>query len=91
MKEFSKVTIYGPADLSLKCGIIPFGVKGLSSHDVALFCDSFGIMIRSGYHCAQPLHQVFKLQSTARTSFYLYNTTQEIDRFIEVLQEFEEL
>ena len=91
MKDFSKVTIHGPSDLSMKCGIIPFSVKGLSSHDVALFFDSYGIMIRSGFHCAQPLHQVFKLQSSARASFYIYNTREEIDRFFEVLQEFEEL
>jgi cysteine desulfurase/selenocysteine lyase len=87
----SKVTIYGPSDLSRKCGIIPFSVKGLSSHDVALFCDNYGIMMRSGYHCAQPLHQVFKLESSARASFYIYNTQEEIDRFIEVLKEFDEL
>jgi cysteine desulfurase/selenocysteine lyase len=92
LKECSKVTVYGPRDVSKKCGIIPFSVKGMSSHDVALFCDNFGIMMRSGYHCAQPLHQqILKLQSSARASFYLYNTTQEIDRFIEVLKEFDKL
>jgi cysteine desulfurase/selenocysteine lyase len=92
LKECSKVTVYGPRDVSKKCGIIPFSVKGMSSHDVALFCDNFGIMMRSGYHCAQPLHQqILKLQSSARASFYLYNTTQEVDRFIEVLKEFDKL
>lgn len=92
MRECSKVTVYGPSDLSKKCGIIPFSVKGMSSHDVALFCDNFGILMRSGYHCAQPLHQqVLKLHSSARASFYLYNTTQEVDRFIEVLKEFDKL
>jgi cysteine desulfurase/selenocysteine lyase len=91
MKECSKVTVYGPSDLSTKCGIIPFSVKGLSSHDVALFCDNYGIMMRSGYHCAQPLHQIFKLESSARASFYIYNTKEEIDRFIEVLKEFDKL
>ena len=92
MKECSKVTIYGPSNLSKKCGIIPFGVKGLSSHDVALFFDNYGVMMRSGFHCAQPLHeQVFKLQSSARASFYIYNTKEEIDRFIEVLKELDQL
>ena len=62
----------------------------LISHDVALFCDNYGIMIRSGFHCAQPLHQVFKLQSSARASFYIYNTREEIDRFVEVLKEIEQ-
>jgi cysteine desulfurase/selenocysteine lyase len=91
MQECSKVTLHGPTDLSLKCGIMPFSVEGLSSHDVALFFDNYGIMIRSGFHCAQPLHQVFKLQSSARASFYIYNTREEIDRFAEVLKEIEQL
>jgi cysteine desulfurase / selenocysteine lyase len=90
MRELKKVTIYGPVDVSVKCGIIPFGMEGMSSHDIALFCDNYGIMLRSGFHCAQPLHQIFKLQSSARASFYIYNTTQETDRLIEVLKEVEE-
>jgi cysteine desulfurase/selenocysteine lyase len=89
MLECSSVTVYGPSDSTVKCGIIPFGVKGLSSHDVALLCDNYGIMIRSGYHCAQPLHEIFKIQSSARASFYLYNTRQEVDRFIDILKEIE--
>jgi cysteine desulfurase / selenocysteine lyase len=91
LRECTKVRIHGPSDLSMKCGIIPFTVDGLSSHDVALYCDNYGIMIRSGYHCAQPLHQVFNLSSSARVSFYIYNTRDEIDRFIEVLKEIEQL
>jgi len=88
MQECSeKVEIYGPTDFSSKCGIIPFGVKGLSSHDVALFLDNFGIMVRSGFHCAQPLHELLKLNSSARASFYVYNTQEEIDKFVEVLEE----
>jgi cysteine desulfurase/selenocysteine lyase len=91
MQENSKVTLHGPTDTALKCGIIPFSVQGLSSHDVALFCDNYGIMIRSGFHCAQPLHQVFKLTSSARASFYIYNTREEIDHFTQVLKEIEQL
>ena len=90
LAELKKVTVFGPSNLKVKCGIIPFNVEGLSSHDVALFCDTFGIMLRSGFHCAQPLHQVFKLQSSARASFYIYNTVEEVDRFVEVLKEMEE-
>jgi cysteine desulfurase / selenocysteine lyase len=91
MQECSKVILHGPTDTAIKCGIIPFSVQGQSSHDVALFFDNYGIMIRSGFHCAQPLHQVFKLQSSARASFYIYNTREEIDRFIEILKEIEQL
>jgi cysteine desulfurase / selenocysteine lyase len=87
MKSCKKCRIFGTQDTSVKCGIIPFGIDGLSSHDVALFLDNYGIMVRSGFHCAQPLHEVFKLSSTARASFYIYNTREEIDRFAEVLKE----
>jgi cysteine desulfurase/selenocysteine lyase len=87
LQEYKKITIYGPKDPSGKSGIIPFGVEGLSSHDVALFLDNYGIMVRSGFHCAQPLHKTMKLQSSARASFYIYNTCEEIDRFVEVLKE----
>ena len=90
MQEFTKVTVHGPTNLSSKCGIVPFTVEGFSSHDIALFFDNYGIMIRSGFHCAQPLHQFFNLQSSARASFYIYNTREEVDRFIEVLKEIEQ-
>jgi cysteine desulfurase/selenocysteine lyase len=90
MKNLNKISLYGPTD-SHKCGIIPFNIYGLSSHDVALLCDNYGIAIRSGYHCAQPLHQILQLPSSARASFYLYNTTEEIDRFTEVLKEIQTL
>jgi len=89
VRECRKVTVYGPEDPSVKCGIIPFGIEGMSSHDIALFLDSYGVMIRSGFHCAQPLHQQFKIKSSARASFYIYNTREEVDRFIEILKEIE--
>ena len=87
----TKLRLYGTTDTSLKCGIIPFGIDGMSSHDVAAICNEFGIALRSGFHCAQPLHELFKLQSSARASFYIYNTVEEVDRFIDVLKEIEQL
>lgn len=91
MQESEKVKIYGPTDVRKKCGIIPFSVEGLSSHDVALFLDAYGIMVRSGFHCAQPLHEVFKIGSSARVSFYIYNTREEINKLAEVLKETEDV
>ena len=90
IRKVEKARIFGTEDTSVKCGIIPFGIDGLSSHDVALFLDNYGIMIRSGYHCAQPLHQILKLQSSARASFYIYNTKEEVDRLVETLKEIEQ-
>lgn len=89
LEEHKNVRIYGPKNTSLKCGIIPFNVDGLSSHDVALSLDTYGIMTRSGFHCAQPLHEELKLKSSARASFYIYNTREEIDRLAEALEEIE--
>ncbi|MEM2320051.1 MAG: cysteine desulfurase [Candidatus Bathyarchaeia archaeon] len=91
LQECQKVKVYGPENPSARCGIIPFNVEGLDSHDVALLLDSYGITIRSGFHCAQPLHQRLKLPSTARASFYIYNTKEEIDKFIDALKEVEQL
>ncbi len=92
LQESNKITVYGPNSLSDKMGIIPFAVKGLSSHDVALFFDNYGVMMRSGFHCAQPLHEeVLKLQSSARLSFYVYNTLAEVDRFMEILKELDQI
>lgn len=90
MQECEKARIHGLKDASMKCGIIPFGVDGLSSHDVALFLDSYGIMIRSGFHCAQPFHERLGLKTSARASFYIYNTRGEVDEFVEVLKEIEQ-
>jgi cysteine desulfurase/selenocysteine lyase len=87
----SKLQFYGTTDTSIKCGIVPFGVDGLSSHDVALFLDNYGIMVRSGFHCAEPLHESFKINSSARASFYVYNTREEVDIFTDVLKEIERL
>jgi cysteine desulfurase/selenocysteine lyase len=87
MVNCKNVTVHGPKDTSIKCGIIPFNVEVMDSHDVALFLDNYGIMVRSGFHCAQPLHQAFKLKSSVRASFYIYNTREEIDRFTEILKE----
>jgi cysteine desulfurase/selenocysteine lyase len=87
LRELKKITIYGHGNDAPCSGIIAFNVEGFSSHDLALIMDNYGIAIRSGFHCAQPLHQVFKLQSSARASFYIYNTFKEIDRFFYALEQ----
>jgi len=89
MSELSKLKLYGPRELKVKSGIIPFNLIGHGSHEVAMILDHFGIMVRSGLHCAQPLHQVLEAKATVRASFYIYNTFEEIDRMIEVLTELE--
>lgn len=91
LRSLNNVHLYGSTDVSKKCGIIPFGIEGFSSHEAVALFDEFGVALRSGYHCAQPLHEIFKLDSTARASFYLYNTEEEIDRFIDVIGEIDKV
>jgi len=88
-EEFEKVEFYGPRDVSLRCGIVSFNIDEMNPHDVALMLDSFGIVVRSGYHCAEPLHRKLGIKGSARASFYIYNIKEEIDRFVEVLRKIE--
>ena len=78
-----EVTIYGPLDARKRTGLIAFNVPGVHPHDVATILDEDGIEIRSGHHCAQPLHDRLGLESSARASFYLYNTKEEVDRLVD--------
>lgn len=73
------VTIYGPKE---RAGLVTFNIEDVHPHDVATVLDVEGIAIRAGHHCAQPLMRWLKASSTARASFYLYNTKEEIDEFV---------
>ena len=89
MEELGKTHVYGPKDPGKRLGVVSFNVEGLDSHETAMMLDSYGIMVRSGLHCAQPLHETLSIQTTTRASFYIYNTREEVDRFIEALMEIE--
>ncbi len=84
--DLSNLRTYGPKTSKSKTGVISFSIKGIHPHDVAQILDQEGIAIRSGFHCAMPLHQKLKLPSTARASFYIYNTTEEIDKLVEGIE-----
>jgi cysteine desulfurase/selenocysteine lyase len=84
------VTVYGPKDADRRAGIVSFNLKGLNPHDVAVALDtSSGVMVRSGHHCALPLHKhILKSPNgTVRASVYLYNTDEDVDVFLETLRE----
>ena len=82
------IDVYGPSDIRVRGGIISFNIKGFDPHEVALYLDSYGIAVRSGFHCAQPLHERLGLEKgSVRASFYIYNTKEEIDAFIDTLKE----
>lgn len=85
LTEIEGLTIYGPRDAEKRGGLVAFSLAGVHAHDLAQMLDAEGIAVRAGHHCAQPLHDWFKVSATARASFYLYNTFDEIDRLAAAL------
>lgn len=79
LSEVPGITVFGPS-AEHKGGVVSFMMKDVHPHDISQILDSQGIAIRAGHHCAMPLHEKFGLPATARASFYLYTTTDEIDR-----------
>ena len=79
------LTIYGPEKLEQRTGIITFNLEGIHPHDVATAMDMEGVAIRAGNHCAQPLMTRLGCGSSARASFYVYNTTADAEKFVEAL------
>lgn len=79
------LTIYGPEKLEQRTGIITFNLEDIHPHDVATAMDMEGVAIRAGNHCAQPLMTRLGCGSSARASFYVYNTTADADKFVEAL------
>jgi cysteine desulfurase / selenocysteine lyase len=77
--------MYGPRSLEQRSGVISFTLADIHPHDLATILDSQGIAIRAGHHCTQPLMRHLQLSATARASFYLYNTLDEVDRLVEGL------
>ena len=69
-----------------KAGVISFNVKNQHPFDVGTLLDKYGIAVRTGHHCTQPLMSLLGIQGTIRISFAIYNTKQEIDFFIEKLK-----
>lgn len=84
LREIPEVTIYGEDDH--KAGVISFNVKGQHPFDVGTLLDKYGIAVRTGHHCTQPLMQCLNIQGTVRISFAIYNTKKEIEFFIEKLK-----
>jgi len=90
LEHFSRIeylTCFGPKVAAERGGIFAFTLKEVHPHDLATFLDAQGIAIRAGHHCAQPLHHRLGIAATARASFAVYNTAEEIERLAEVLGE----
>ncbi|MDD1514357.1 cysteine desulfurase [Priestia megaterium] len=82
LSQVDRITIYGPKE---RAGVVTFNIEDVHPHDVATVVDADGIAIRAGHHCAQPLMKYLNVSSTARASFYLYNTEEEVDKLVSSL------
>jgi cysteine desulfurase / selenocysteine lyase len=82
MSEVEGMSIYGTKDPAKRAGLVTFNIDDVHPHDVATVLDAEGIAVRAGHHCAQPLMKWLKVSATARASFYIYNTEEDIDKLV---------
>ncbi|MEI6886953.1 MAG: SufS family cysteine desulfurase [bacterium] len=85
LMELSKIKglkIIGPSDAKNRLPIFSFTLEGIHPHDLSQILDDQGIAVRSGLHCAEPLHEVLEITSTTRASLYIYNSKEDIDKLI---------
>lgn len=81
------IELYGPLDPDLRGGVVPFNLPGIHPHDVAQVLDRYGVAVRAGHHCTMPLHERLDLSATARASFSVYSTRDDIDALVRGLTE----
>lgn len=87
LNELGDITIFGPKDATLRGGVISFNVDAIHAHDIGQICADAAIAVRAGHHCCQPLMRDLNVMGTARASFYIYNTKDEVDLLFEALKE----
>lgn len=89
LRDIDKVQVYGSTNQDERIGVVSFTIEGLHPHEIALMLDeASGIMVRSGHHCCMPLMHYLGLEDgTVRASVYLYNTEEEVDKFLETVEE----
>ena len=86
LSELDFITLYMTPNKENHQAVISFNIKGVHPHDVASILDSYGVCVRSGNHCAQPLMRFLEIDSTCRASFYFYNTKEDVDKLVEALK-----
>ncbi len=88
LAALQNIRLFGPGARSEnRAGLVSFLLKDVHAHDVVTLADQGGVALRGGHHCTQPLMHKLGVESTARASFYFYNTKAEVDRFVEVVKE----
>ncbi|MBU0586219.1 cysteine desulfurase [Candidatus Micrarchaeota archaeon] len=89
--KIREVRILGPENPEKRTALVGFEMKGVHPHDIAQVLDSEGIAIRAGHHCAQPLHERAGVIATARASFYIYNSKEDVDALCNALEKAQKL
>jgi cysteine desulfurase/selenocysteine lyase len=85
LPEVDGIKLFGPPDLDRRGGVVAFAIEGIHPHDIAELCDREAVCVRAGHHCAQPLMRCLGVGATARASFHVYNSRDEVDRLVEAL------
>jgi cysteine desulfurase/selenocysteine lyase len=91
LPEIDGIRLYGPRNPEDRGGAVAFTLDGVHPHDISQVLDQEGIAIRAGHHCTQPLHECLLAEATARASFYLYNTDEEVDALVAGLHKVREI
>ena len=86
LAAFDDVTVYGPPG-EARSGLVSFTVEGVHAHDLSSILNDYAVAIRAGHHCTQPLHDKLGVAATARASFYVYNTREEVDELVDAIDE----
>jgi cysteine desulfurase / selenocysteine lyase len=85
LREIPGMTLFGP-DGNDRAGVVSFVLDGAHPHDIASILDGEGVAVRAGHHCAQPLMRRLDVQATARASFYVYNTEEDVDQLVRAVE-----
>jgi len=91
LQEIEGLSVIGPKNPAKRTGLVSFVIKNLHAHDLAAVLDTKGVAVRSGFHCAMPLHHKLKVKASTRASYYLYNTKEDIDALVAGLKEAKEI
>jgi len=87
LAEFDDIEVFGPGQGQRRAGLVAFDIDGVHAHDLSEVLNDYAVAIRAGHHCTQPLHDKLGVTATARASFYIYNTKEEIDTMVEAIDD----
>jgi cysteine desulfurase/selenocysteine lyase len=89
--EFDDVEVFGPPAGEERGGLVSFNLESVHAHDLSSILNDSAVAIRAGDHCTQPLHDKLGVPATARASFYIYNTRDEVDKLVDAIDDARQL